>query len=290
VTEQSIYKSAAGQQAVMALYDSILARWPVPYEALTVPTRYGSTFIVASGDVSAPPLVLLHGMSMNSAMWLHDVAELSREHRVLAVDIIGEPGKSAQNHPDWDGPAYAEWFGDVLDGLGVEEATLLGASLGGWMALRFATHAPQRVRGLVLMAPSGVVAAEIRSLLRLVPLMMMGRWGIERMMRVLSAGRPVHPELVDIMALVAAHVRQSGGSPPPIFTDEELRRLTMPVMSLIGGRETFHDAEKLTARLRALVPDLTATIVPEAGHIYREWPALVLPFLASLRADGDSAQ
>jgi pimeloyl-ACP methyl ester carboxylesterase len=282
VTEQSIYKSAAGQQAMMDLYDSFLARWPVPYEALTVPTRHGSTFVVASGDASAPPLVLLHGMSMSSAMWLYDVAEYSREHRVLAVDIIGEPGKSSQNRPDWDGPAYAEWLGDVLDALEIEEATLVGASLGGWVALRFALHAPQRVRGLVLMAPAGIAATDIWALVRLVPLLMMGRWGTERMLSIMMAGQPVLPELVDSMVLVNAHVRQRPGSPPPVFTDEELRRLTMPVQNLIGGHDAFDDAEKVTARVRALVPRVNATIVPEAGHIYLEWPALVLPFLASL--------
>jgi len=66
---QSIYTSLAGEQAVMALYDSLLTRWPVPYATLNVPTRHGSTFVIASGAESAPPLVLLHGAGTNSTMW-----------------------------------------------------------------------------------------------------------------------------------------------------------------------------------------------------------------------------
>jgi pimeloyl-ACP methyl ester carboxylesterase len=282
VTEQSIYKSAAGEQVIMAGYDSFLARWPVPYEALTVPTRHGSTFVVASGEASAPPLVLLHGMSMSSAMWLHDVAELSREHRVLAVDIIGEPGKSSQNRPSYDGPVYVEWLTDVLDGLEIEEATLIGVSLGAWVALRFALQAPRRVRGLVLECPAGIAPASAWALVRMLPLMLLGRWGTERMLRILMGDQPVTEELVDGFTAINAHVRQRAGEPLPVFTDAELRRLTMPVMHVVGARDCFTDVEKSTARLRASVPHLTEAIIPDAGHMLPECSALVLPFLATL--------
>jgi pimeloyl-ACP methyl ester carboxylesterase len=282
VTEQSIYKSAAGEQVIMAGYDSFLARWPVPYEGLNVPTRHGSTFVVASGDRSAPPLVLLHGASMSSAMWLYDVADYSRQHRVLAVDLIGEPGKSAQNRPSYDGPAYVEWLADVLDGLDVEEVTLIGASLGAWVALRFALQAPQRVRGLVLECPAGIAPASAWSLVRILPLMFLGRWGTGRMLQILMGGQPVTEELVDGLTAINAHVRQRAGSPLPVFSDEELRRLTMPVMHVVGARDCFTNVEKSTARLRASVPHLTETIIPDAGHMLPDCSACVLPYLATL--------
>ncbi len=99
---QSVYKSPAGERAVMALYDSVLAHWPVSYEALTVPTRHGDTFVIVSGKVSASPLVLLHGAGTNSAIWVGDVVEYSQEYRVYMVDLLGEPGKSAPNRPAWN--------------------------------------------------------------------------------------------------------------------------------------------------------------------------------------------
>ena len=42
---ESIYKSPAGEKEIMALYDAILARWPVPYEIFNLPTRHGNTFV-----------------------------------------------------------------------------------------------------------------------------------------------------------------------------------------------------------------------------------------------------
>ena len=63
-----VYKSTAGRQEILALYDEVLARWPLAYTHINVPTRYGNTFVIASGrGASAPALVLLHGSASNSA-------------------------------------------------------------------------------------------------------------------------------------------------------------------------------------------------------------------------------
>ena len=75
---QSIYKSPAGERAIMTLYDQVLARWPVPYQMHTIDTRHGQTFVLASGEATAPPLVLLHGAGTNSTMWVGDVVDYCR--------------------------------------------------------------------------------------------------------------------------------------------------------------------------------------------------------------------
>ena len=49
---QVIFKSAAGRDAILDIYDSVLARWQVPYRPLELPTRYGRTFAIASGIAS----------------------------------------------------------------------------------------------------------------------------------------------------------------------------------------------------------------------------------------------
>jgi pimeloyl-ACP methyl ester carboxylesterase len=73
---QSIYKSPGGENAVMAQYDSALARWPIPYESRTLPTRHGNTFVIGCGETSVPPLVLLHGAGTNSTMWMNTTAPI----------------------------------------------------------------------------------------------------------------------------------------------------------------------------------------------------------------------
>jgi pimeloyl-ACP methyl ester carboxylesterase len=104
-------------RVVMGLYDEALARWPVPYpyEARTIPTRHGHTYIITRGDPAALPLVLLHGAGTNSSIWAGDVAVYSQHYRVHAIDLLGEAGRGAPNRPDWHSLACADWLADVFE-------------------------------------------------------------------------------------------------------------------------------------------------------------------------------
>ena len=57
----SVFKTPEGEVAFLAAYDAAMKLWPVRYEELEVPSRFGTTHIIASGPKDAPPLVLLHG-------------------------------------------------------------------------------------------------------------------------------------------------------------------------------------------------------------------------------------
>jgi pimeloyl-ACP methyl ester carboxylesterase len=280
MSAQSIYKSSAGERAVMALYDRVLAdHWPAPYETLNTPTRHGDTFVIANGDKSAPPLVLLHGAGSNSAIWAGDVAAYSQQHRVYAVDLPGEPGKSAPNRPAWDSPAFAEWLEDVFDALEIKKGTLLGVSQGGWTSLKLATYQPERVEKLVLLCPGGVVPDRTSFYIRFLPLLLLGRWGVKRANRMLFGDQPVPEEADDYLTLTMTHFKPRTGV-VPIFSDEEMRRLTMPVLLLGGTQDAIRDTEKIAARMRELVPHLTAVIIPGAGHVLLDTRDRIVPFLA----------
>ncbi|MFJ8779099.1 alpha/beta fold hydrolase [Streptomyces sp. NPDC102476] len=81
--------------AFQAAYDKVLAKWPADREALRVPTPFGTTHVNACGPADAPPLVLLPGGGgATSTSWYAQAAHLARTHRVLAVDLIGAPGRS----------------------------------------------------------------------------------------------------------------------------------------------------------------------------------------------------
>ena len=143
-TMAEIYKSEEGRRLVQGQYRRILERWPVPCEHRVVSTREGDTFVVVSGDPSAPSLVLFHGSGTNSASWMRDVATWARDYRVYAVDMIGEPGLSAPSRPLLASSAYADWLDDVWNGLGLAHASVVGISLGGWLGLDFAMRRTPR--------------------------------------------------------------------------------------------------------------------------------------------------
>jgi pimeloyl-ACP methyl ester carboxylesterase len=280
LTAPSIYKSFAGEQTVMAIYDSLLARWPVPYASLNVPTRHGSAFVIASGRETAPPLVLLHGAGTNSAIWAGDVTEYSRHYRVLAVDLLGEPGKSAPNRPSWESPAYAEWLDDILNELGVKAVTIMGLSQGAWTALKFAIYKPDRVKALALLSPGGITHDKLSFVVRAIPLLLLGRWGITCINHMVLGGQSVPAEIEEAMTVFMMHFRPRAGA-LPIFSDAELQRLLMPVLLLMGARDALRDAKKITARLQKLVPHMAATTIPEAGHAIVNAKIYTLPFLTA---------
>lgn len=263
----------------MALYDRALKQWPIPYQTRQIATRHGETFVIASGDESAPPLVLLHGAGTNSAIWIGDVADYSQQYRVYAVDILGEAGKSAPNRPDWDSPAYAEWLEDVLAALHIDQVVLVGISQGGWTALRYTTLHPENVRALVLLTPGGVVPDKASFLFSAVLYSLTGKWGSRRMIRLIYGGQPVPPGVEEVVTVVTRNFKSRIGV-LPIFSDDELRRLTMPTLLLIGAQDALRDAVKITARLRQFVPRLTAITLPLAGHALIDTRSRVLSFLA----------
>lgn len=275
----SVFKTLAGEKAVMALYESALAHWSVPHETLNVTTRHGQTFVVASGAQVAPSLVLLHGAGTNSAIWAGDVLEYSRDHRVYAVDLLGEAGKSAPNRPAWDSPAYAEWLDDVLNALKVEKACLVGISQGAWTALKYAVYCPERVDKLVLITPGGVVPDRMTFILRMMVLSLLGRRGVRGIIKVLFGDQTVPDGVEEITAVVMRNFKARVGI-LPIFSDEELKRLTMPTLLLGGSKDALRDLEKIAGRMRSLVPHVMVHIIPGAGHALLNTPPHVMPFLA----------
>jgi pimeloyl-ACP methyl ester carboxylesterase len=263
---------------IMAMYDGALAAWPVPHEDITISTRYGDTFIIASGDKAAPPLILLHGASSNAVSWIGEAADYSRYFRVYAVDIIGEPGRSASARPDWDGNAYAEWLEDVLGGLGARQASILGISQGGWIALKFATVHPEHVTKLVLLATAGVTPARLSFLLRAIPLTLLGRRGAEASNRIVFGRQPIHPAAVAFMNAIMTNFKPRIGN-LPLFSDADLRKLTMPVLLVAGEQDALYASRKMAERLKALLPDLQVFFDPDMGHVLYGVTENVLPFL-----------
>lgn len=280
----AIWKTPVGGEAVRARYRQFLAHWPGEgAQQLTLPTRHGETFVMASGPSDAPPLVLLHGSASNAAMWMADVGAWSRDFRVYAVDMIGEPGLSAEARPTLASGAYVEWLDDVLAGLGVERTALAGVSLGGWLALSYATEGPERVTALVLLAPGGV-GRQKNVLLWAAPLLLLGPWGRRRVLARIGGPQPRAdaPPAVrafgEFMGLIFKHFRPRTEK-LPAFPDAALQRLTMPVLAVLGAKDVFIDSEGTKRRLAANLPRVDVRWLTDAGHFLPGQTGEVLTFL-----------
>lgn len=266
----SIWKTPEGGAHVRARYAQFLAWWPKPFAERRVATSQGETFVIESGKADGPVVVFLHGSASNALVWLRDAAAMGDRFRVLAVDMIGEPGFSADNRPALASGAYVGWLDEVLAALSVERCALVGISLGGWLALEYATNRPERVTAMALLCPGGV-GKHRNVLLWAAPLLMLGGWGRRTFARIVGMPTasgdlpPAAKAFADFNAEIHKHfnVRRER---LPRFGDAALKRLTMPVMAILGGRDAFIDSPGTRARLAANLPRADIRWLPEASH------------------------
>lgn len=102
---------------------------------------------------SGDPVVLLHGLGTNRAIWREAMPRLSRTRDVIAVDLLGF-GESPRPSDPLRLAALSDALDDLLDRLELPTVDLVGNSLGGWLALFFALEHPEQVRKVVAVAPA----------------------------------------------------------------------------------------------------------------------------------------
>lgn len=124
------------------------------------------TAVEDSGEDSGagPPVVLVHGLGLNRAMWRWQMPALETRFRVIRYDLYGH-GESAPPPGLKTGPPTLAMFADqlagVLDGLGVQRAAVIGFSLGGMIVRRFIMDYPGRAAALgILNSAHNRTAAE----------------------------------------------------------------------------------------------------------------------------------
>ena len=277
MTHTSAFKTPEGEVAYLAAYEAAMRLWPVPYEEIELPSRFGMTHVVTSGPKDAPPLVLLHGYMANLTMWSPNIADWSKDYRVYAIDVMGQPGKSIPDpdEPIGDAADLVTWLSETFNGLNLDRIFLVGMSYGGWLALNLAMTAPERVRKLVLLSPAASLQPLVRQFglrvmvmiffpTRLTVNSLMGWMGIKD-----TPGDTLTRCVLDLGYLGVKHFRlqpETAHVMPGVFSDEELRALHMPVLLLIGENEVIYDPAKALDRARALLPNFEGELVPQSNH------------------------
>src|SRR5512137_835358 len=115
------FRSAKAKEAHLAVYDRRAQRWSLPSENRMVDTSYGQTFVRINGAANPRALVLLHGASANSLMWMRNVEALSARYRTYAVDNIYDYGRSVYTRPIRGAEDYVCWLDDLFTALGLVE-------------------------------------------------------------------------------------------------------------------------------------------------------------------------
>jgi pimeloyl-ACP methyl ester carboxylesterase len=160
--------------------------------------------------------------------------------------------------------AVALWLDDVLDGLGIADAAVVGASLGGWTALDYAIRRPRRVNRLALLCPGGIGRQKTGWMFRALAARLVRRGGLRESAAALT-GLGEESEVLDGIVLTFTHFNPRREK-LPVFPDDALRGLGMPVLVIVGGRDAMFDSRQTARRIHECVPGSTVRLLPDVGH------------------------
>ncbi|MDO6390843.1 alpha/beta hydrolase [Pontibacter sp. BT731] len=141
--------------AVAPAADPVFEGLSYKYAVKKVTLPNGTKVAYTDQGKGSETLIFIHGLGSYLPAWDKNVAELSQHYRCIAIDLPGY-GKSDKTGITAGMASYADNVLALMDALQLEQATLVGHSMGGQIALTAALKAPQRIKHLVLAAPAGI--------------------------------------------------------------------------------------------------------------------------------------
>ena len=240
---------------------------------------------------SGSPLVFLHAGVGDKRMWRKQLVEFGRTHHAIAYDRRGFGTTATDDVPFSD----VEDLLSVLNHFDIKQATLIGCSMGGGIAVNFALAWPERVKTLVLIAP-GIVGAPDPATLPEEFLILLeelkkadAAGDIERINEIeahiwldgpTSAWHRVDDTKIRRLFLdmnrIALRVPQLTQKIQPESAYERLAELMMPTLVLYGDRD-FADLRDVCLHIAATLPDAHYREIVDVAHL----PSLEKPKLVN---------
>lgn len=267
------------------------------YASCQVRTSVGRAhYVVAEGAGALPPMVTLHGFAA-SAVQLAPVLRFFRPEvrRIMALDL---PGHGFSDIPTGvlDPRKLMRGVFEALDDIITEPVVLFGNSMGGFIALRYALHAPQNVKKLVLISPGGA-AMDQQTLDDMRRIFHVGTHAealafVDRLLGVRSRLRHLFALSVrrrlsraDLLALLDA-IRVD-----ELLTAEDLAKLTVPTLCVWGREDEILPRSNL-AFFRTHLPASARLLEPDRfGHSpYLEAPRQLAKLVLDFAREGEATR
>lgn len=160
---QQVLKPERERVFMRAFYATVfllLAFVATPAQTVAPPPRvekevsiYGQKIRYVEAGAGAP-VILLHGLGGNSTNWMLNITPLAEKYHVIVPDQIGF-GRSDKPFISYRVGTYVDFLDKLYGTLKIERATLVGNSMGGWIAVLYALAHPEKVERLVLVDAAG---------------------------------------------------------------------------------------------------------------------------------------
>ena len=236
---------------------------------------FSDTFVEVDGckthlrrEGKGEPLLFLHGASGAPAI-MPFMEKLAQRFDVLVPE---HPGYGLSDEPEWLDNIHdlAYFYLDFLKRLDLENVTLVGSSLGGWIGLEMAVRDTSRLRALVLVSPVGVRAPGLQpaDTFLMSPEELAGQLFHDPKFAQARLAEPVTPESVDA-SLKNRHATARLAWEPRLHDphlQKWLHRIDLPVQIIWGDQDRILPLGFLDI-FRKLMPAAKAEVVKDAGHL-----------------------
>ena len=279
-----LFKNKTAESLFLEKYDLCLKSWPVPYEAEYIENEFGLTHVIKCGNKKGPALVLMHGMGATAAMWIPNVKALSEKYYLIVIDIPGDVNKSKMKKTFKDIKDGSDWLISVIDKLKIDKFSIMGLSYGSYLSMNLAVHEPQRIEKLIIISPTeSITKIRIKMWFWILKLLLFSSDSTCReCLKWYNADKPIviNNDYTELQILGMKYHALKVTALVHLFSDEELQKLTMPVLLLVGNKEVVTDIDKVKIRAEKMIKNLEFHVIDGASHtLSLDKPEIVNPLI-----------
>jgi pimeloyl-ACP methyl ester carboxylesterase len=266
----SLFKSAAGKDEILSLYDKKLRELNIDYQYKIIDTSYGETNVIITGAPENPPLMIVHGSNGCAPISLETYPNLSTHFQVFAIDVLAQPNKSAQTRLSMKDDSYGKWMNEIIDKLAINNVVLVGFSFGGLIILKTLLHNEVNIKEVFLAAPAYIVNGNpLKALFKVfIPMkryMMTKK--IKFVEQFLSDVFTERDEFaIAYLSKVFLHFKMDF-TPVPVISKAEAKGITSPITLIAAKRDLMFPGDKMLRRASKIFSSVKTVLLEQSKHV-----------------------
>ncbi|QCX39009.1 alpha/beta hydrolase [Aureibaculum algae] len=263
---ESLYKSATGKAEILNLYNQKLKDLNINYQYQDVETTFGKTNLIITGDVSKPPVLIVHGSNGCAPIALETYSGLESHFQVFAVDVLAQPNKSAETKLSMKNDDYGKWLHEVIDVLELKNVTLAGFSFGGLVILKALEFKDSNIKEVFLTAPAYLVNGNpLKALFKVfIPMKRFIKTKkikyVERFLNELFTEKDAFA--TQFLSKVFLNFKMDF-TPVPVIHRREANLLKTPITLIAAQNDIMFPGVKMLKRANKIFPSLRKTLLLE---------------------------
>lgn len=263
---QSLYKSESGKNEILNLYNQKLKELEIEYKYRVIDTDFGKTNIIIVGDLTKPPLMIIHGSNGCAPIALETYPTLSKKFQIFAIDVLAQPNKSAETRLSMKDNSYGLWINELINKLELKNVTMAGFSFGGLIILKTLIQNESNIKEVFLSAPAFIVNGNpLIALFKIfIPMKRYIRTQktkyLEKFLESLFSEKDEFAH--NYLSKVFLYFNMDF-SPIPVIKKEEALSIKTPITLIVAKKDIIFPGVKMMKRANKIFPSLKNTLLLE---------------------------